>query len=119
LGVSTEQDVSHRTLIILAAALVLFLSGGGSGAVASAPKTNTLTIEGTAFSPETLTVKAGDSIVWVNKDPFPHTVTSTAGKFDSDQIAPDKSWKYKTSAKGEFPYVCRLHPTMKAMLRVE
>jgi plastocyanin len=111
--------VSNRFLILFAAALSLLLSGGGSGAAASAPKTHTVAIDGTAFGPLTLTVKAGDTIVWVNKDPFPHTVTSTSGKFDSDQIAPDRSFKYKTSGKGEFPYICRLHPTMKATFRVE
>jgi plastocyanin len=28
------------------------------------------------LSPDTLTVKRGDTAVWVNKDPFPHTVTA-------------------------------------------
>jgi plastocyanin len=33
-------------------------------------------------------VKAGDTVVWVNKDPFPHTVTSQAGGCDSPEIVP-------------------------------
>jgi plastocyanin len=111
--------VSNRLLIAITAALVLLLSHGGTGVVANAPTTHTVTIDGTAFNSPTLTVKVGDSIVWVNKDPFPHTVTSSDGKFDSGQIAPDKSWKYKASSKGEFAYICRLHPTMKGTLKVE
>ena len=74
-------------------------------------------MEAMAFQPAVLTVKAGDAVVWVNKDPFPHT--ATAGAFDSKSIAAGGSWKYKTKARGEFPYVCRLHPTMKAILRVQ
>ena len=35
-----------------------------------------------------MTVKAGDTVVWVNKDPVPHTVTSQAGGCDSPEIAP-------------------------------
>jgi plastocyanin len=66
----------------------------------------------------TLDVKAGDTIVWVNKDPFPHTATSTAGKFDSHEIAAGKSWKFTPKETGAFTYVCTLHPTMKATIRV-
>ena len=51
-----------------------------SAAVARQPVTHTVTIEAVAFSPPEITVKAGDSIVWVNKDPFPHTVTSQGGR---------------------------------------
>jgi plastocyanin len=78
-----------------------------------------VTIDGTRFTPDTLTVKAGDSVVWVNKDPFPHTATSRAGGFDSDEIAPGGSWTHRFRKKGEFPYICTLHRTMKATLRVE
>jgi len=48
------------------------------------PVTHTVTVDGTAFKPATLTIKAGDSVVWVNKDIVSHTATSTAPKvFDS------------------------------------
>ena len=40
-----------------------------------------------------MTAKRGDTIVWVNKDPFPHTATAK-GVFDSHEIAAGKSWKY-------------------------
>ena len=33
-------------------------------------------------------------------------MTSTAGGFDSHEIAPGKSWKYTATKKGEFAYVC-------------
>ena len=49
---------------------------------------------------------------WINKDPFPHTVTA-AGAFDSHPIAAGRSWKYKARRAGEFSYICTLHPTMK------
>ena len=112
---------SYRAGIFLVAALALLRSSMGLAAAADAPKatTHTLAIDSTSFQPAALTVKVGDSVVWVNKDPFPHTVTSTAGGFDSHEIAPGKSWKYTAAKKGEFPYVCIFHPTMKATLRVE
>jgi plastocyanin len=81
--------------------------------------THTVAIDGVTFDPETLAVKAGDTVVWVNKDPFPHTVTSQTGGFDSHDIAPGQSWSYTTTKTGVFPYLCTLHPTMHATLKVE
>ena len=91
----------------------------GAAIAAGQPKTHTVTIEATSFKPERLTVAAGDTVVWVNKDPFPHTATATAGGFDSGNIDPEKSWTLTAVKKGEFGYVCSLHPTMKARLKVE
>jgi len=112
---------SYRTAAVFAAGLTLLCWSMGPAAAADAPKAATLTvaIDGTAFQPAMLTVKAGDSVTWVNKDPFPHTVTSAAGGFDSREIAPGKSWKYTAAKKGEFTYVCIFHPTMSATLKVE
>jgi plastocyanin len=111
---------AHRT-VALVAALALLCACMGPAAAAEAPKASvhTVAMDGTGFQPAALTVKLGDSVVWVNKDPFPHTVTSVAGGFDSHQIDPGKSWKYTTARKGEFPYACVFHPTMKATLRVD
>src|SRR4029079_9253290 len=71
------------------------------------------------FQPETLTVAPGDSVVWVNKDLVPHTVTSEAGGFDSQIIQAEKSWRFTARKKGDFAYICTLHPTMKAILQVK
>jgi plastocyanin len=58
-------------------------------------------------------------VTWINKDPFPHTVTSKEGRFDSREIAAGKSWSFTPRKAGAFAYVCTLHPTMKGVLRVE
>lgn len=76
-------------------------------------------MEAVGFRPDVLTIRRGDSVVWKNDDPFPHTATSVGGGFDSKDIAAGKSWRYTPRAAGEFPYVCALHPTMKGVLRVE
>lgn len=94
-------------------------SGAAAGASAPKPVTHTVAIDGTSFQPATLTVHLGDTIVWVNKDPFPHTVTSKTGGFDSSAIAPEQSWKFKPPKKGDFDYICNFHTTMKAKLRVQ
>lgn len=118
------NTTSYRTVAFFVATLALLCWSVGPVAAADAPKApketaHSVAIDGTSFQPATLTVKVGDSVTWINKDPFPHTVTSTAGGFDSRDIAPGKSWKYTATKKGEFAYVCVLHPTMKATLKVE
>ncbi|HEX9473640.1 MAG TPA: plastocyanin/azurin family copper-binding protein [Steroidobacteraceae bacterium] len=71
------------------------------------------------FDPQELIVKAGDTIIWTNHDPFPHTVTAGGKQFDSREIAAGRSWKFTPRKKGVFPYACSLHPTMLGTLRVE
>jgi len=103
-------------------ALALLLAGAAIHATAvaqAAPHgTPTVVIDGVKFAPETVTVKRGDTVVWVNNDPFPHTVTAK-GVFDSGEIPAGKSWRYKARKAGVYPYVCTLHPNMKATLKVE
>jgi plastocyanin len=85
---------------------------------AGAAETHTVAMDGTRFVPETVTVKRGDRVVWVNKDFFPHT--ATAGRtFDSKSVPAGKSWSYVTRDAGEFEYVCTLHPGMKGTLIVQ
>lgn len=109
--------------LVLALALASMAAGPLPGHAAqhshrTVGQKHTVIIEGMSFKPQVLAVKRGDRITWVNKDPFPHTVTSTAGKFDSHQIAPDGSWTYVARKAGEYDYVCTLHVTMKAKLEV-
>ncbi|MDD5503407.1 MAG: amidase, partial [Candidatus Thermoplasmatota archaeon] len=57
-------------------------SDGGSGT----PPANTIWITNYKFNPSTLTVSAGTTVTWINKDSVAHTVTSP-GNFDSGNIA--------------------------------
>jgi plastocyanin len=104
----------------VAAALGLRLSNTGPAATAGPrPTTHTVVIDSLRFDPQVVIVKAGDTIIWANHDPLPHTVTAERKQFDSHEIASGRSWKYTARKAGEFAYACVLHPTMKATLRVE
>jgi len=81
--------------------------------------THTIIIDASRFEPEKLSVTAGDTVVWVNRDLVAHTATSPRGAFDSGLIAPGKSWKYVPKRAGEFAYTCTYHPTMNGTLRVK
>jgi plastocyanin len=98
--------------------MVLCMAASGGFAIpAVSATTHTIAMDGTRFVPETLTVQRGDRVLWVNKDPFPHTATAE-GTFDSKSVAAGHSWSYVASKTGEFAYVCTLHPGMKGTLVV-
>jgi plastocyanin len=110
----------HTRIVVVAslvATVVLLSISVGHGAAVK-PVKHTVTIEAVAFQPDVVEAKRGDSIVWTNKDPFPHTVTAS-GKFDSKEIKPGESWTYNVQQSGDVSYICTLHPTMKATLRVK
>jgi plastocyanin len=96
------------------------LLGAASAGAADAAKPNvhTIVIEAVTYQPAALVVKRGDTVVWLNKDPFPHTVTAQ-GAFDSRDIAPGASWKYVARRSGQYAYICTLHPNMKGTLSVQ
>jgi plastocyanin len=80
--------------------------------------THVVVMSGVGYEPSALTVKRGDTVVWRNDDPFPHTVTSS-GRFDSGSIAAGKQWKYVARKSGTFAYICTFHPNMHGVLVVE
>jgi plastocyanin len=118
-GALRDNAVTKLWAAAAAISLACVLEAGvGMNAVA-APTTHTIVIAEMKFAPETLTVKRGDTVVWINKDFFPHTATAQDGSFDSRELGTGKSWKYVANKAGTFPYICTLHPTMKATLIVK
>jgi plastocyanin len=116
---ATRLAATARALALSTAILALLPCSTGQAVAPAKPVTHTVTIEEMQFKPAELTVKVGDSIVWVNKDMFPHTATSKAKAFDSQQIDPGQSWTYRAMKKGAGPYICALHPTMLGTLRIK
>ena len=118
------MDAKGNRRLAIVAGVVLAVAGLLPAIARSAaeqrpePRRHTVTIDATSYGPKTLTVAVGDTIVWVNRDMFPHTVTARGGGFDSGDIAAGKSWTYTVKAEGLFAYSCTYHPTMKGTLRI-
>ena len=112
---------SYQSLCRSALFLACAIGAPASHALAETGKgiTHTVIIEGMQFVPSSLQIKAGDSVNWVNKDPFPHTATSSSKQFDSGSLASGKSWKHRFAKPGDYEYICTLHPTMRARLVVK
>ena len=78
------------------------------------PPANEVYINGSAFTPTTLTVSMGTTIKWTNKNAGNQTVTSDTGLFDSGTIKPNGTYSYTFSTAGTFYYHSTNSPAMTA-----
>ena len=69
-------------------------------------------IDGFAFAPATLTVKAGSTVTWTNKDEDPHTVVAGDGTFRSEALSAGGTYQFTFPIAGTFDYICSIHPFM-------
>lgn len=102
--------------ILIVATILLFSSSCTSSS--SEPTSNEVFIQNMAFSPATLTVKAGTTVKWTNKDGIAHTVTSDTGIFDSGNLNSNLTFSYMFMNTGTFSYHCTTHPSMTAKIVV-
>ena len=99
---------------LLAAAVVLVLPFP-AGSAAAAPPVHRVVIDKMKFGPLPANLRAGDVIVWVNKDLFRHSTTARDGSFNVD-LPPGTSGRATVARKGAIPFFCKYHPGMKGVL---
>ena len=78
-------------------------------------------IDNFSFTPATLTVAAGSTVTWTNRDDIPHTVVSTddAKMLKSKVLDTDEKFSFTFSKPGAFPYFCSIHPKMTGKVIVQ
>lgn len=84
-------------------------SATGSPAAAAGDQ---VSIDNFAFAPATLTVKAGTTVTWTNRDEEPHTVAASDGSFHSPGMDTGATFSHTFPTAGKFDYVCSIHPMM-------
>jgi plastocyanin len=88
----------------------------GEAVAATTPQ---VTIDNFTFSPGRLTVKAGTTVTFANRDDIPHTVVASGGTFRSSALDTGDSYTFTFAAPGVFAYYCSLHPHMQGTIVVE
>jgi len=78
--------------------------------------THQVEIKGFKFSPASLQVAVGDTVMFTNKDGAPHTATATDGSFDTGTVKKNKTGSITITAAGAHAYKCRFHPNMKGTI---
>ena len=110
---------------VFVAALGLGIAGLGARAgnvTASAqpkPATMEVKIDNFSFGPTELTVMAGTTVTWTNRDDIPHTVVSTDKVFKSKVLDTDEKFSFTFSTPGTYPYFCSIHPKMTGKVVVQ
>ena len=107
------REWAGRLAMVGSAGVLAFVAPGA----APPPKVHTVIIDKMKFGAVPAAVKAGDVILWVNKDMFRHTATARNGSFNIDLEA-GKSGRTTVRGAGAIPFFCKYHPGMKGILRV-
>lgn len=89
-----------------------------SGGTKGVPGTNEVWIQGMSFTPSVITIVAGTTITFMNKDAINHTVTSNTGLFDSGLLKSGDTFTYTFSTVGAYSYHCAIHTSMTATVIV-
>jgi plastocyanin len=69
-------------------------------------------IQGNAYHPEEVSIRPGDTVRWVNRDPVQHTATDRGGKWTSPLLEQEQKFEHRFDAPGRFDYTCTVHPFM-------
>lgn len=123
-------------LLILGGAFLAFFPGPGDDTVDSKTKTypntsqtlgtskNKISINKSDFQPDTLEIKKGESVTWVNQDGSQHVISSDqeesgVPKFLSSNLNKGDSFTYTFNTKGTYKYHCRINPNLKGVLIIK
>jgi len=93
--------------------------GGELRAQEKAATTAEVKIDNFSFGAMNITVAAGTTVTWINRDDIPHTVVSTDGVFKSKVLDTDEKFSFTFTKPGTYPYFCSIHPKMTAKVIVQ
>ena len=80
----------------------------------------TVTQKNRAFSDSEITIKKGDTVIFLNSDNVPHNIASTSpgNEFDIGSQEPGVATPVTFTAPGEIKVQCLIHPRMQLRIKV-
>lgn len=104
--------IQTRALIALAV-----VAGLSSGALAA---NQVIHQHGRVFSTDSITVKKGEPVTFLNDDTVPHNILSTSkgNEFNLGSQAPGSSTDVTFKEAGMVQVICAIHPRMKLTVTV-
>jgi len=121
----TTLTSKNKTAALLCAIAFLNLSlfalaGEMKNDDSTSSKQNRIEIKDFAFNPQTITVKSGEKVTWINRDEEPHTIVSVGKQFKkSTALDTDQEFTITVGAPGTYDYFCSVHPKMTGTIVVE
>jgi len=111
--------IASLAMPIMAVVLLFVATAGTKANAQGAAALAEIKIDNFSFTPQTITVSAGTTVTWTNRDDIPHTVVSTDGLFKSKARDTDEKFSYTFSKPGTYSYFCSLHPKMTGKILVQ
>jgi plastocyanin len=117
-----------KTTILVGMTLLLVLLSAGCTQQAQNQGTNqtdigagtTVSMKNFAFDPAELKIKAGDTVVWTNKDTVSHNLVSDSGaEIISPTISTGGTYSHTFNTPGEYAYHCEIHTGMNGKIIVQ
>ena len=121
----TTLTAKNKTAVLLCGIAFLNLSlfalaGEMKNDDSTSTKQNRIEIKDFAFNPQTLTVKSGEKVTWINRDEEPHTIVSVEKQFKkSTALDTEQEFTITAGAPGTYTYFCSVHPKMTGTIVVE
>jgi plastocyanin len=123
--------LSLRLTVVSAIVMVAIACGGGYSSPSTAPSptpsptptpagssssvsipVGASSLGNAAYSPDELSVVAGTTVTWMNRDSESHTSTSDVAGWNSGVVAPGGQFSVAFQTPGTFSYHCAIHPGM-------
>jgi plastocyanin len=104
-----------RQLTLLTLVVTAGLSAGALAA------TQVIHQQGRAFSVESVTLKKGEALTFLNDDSVPHNIMSSSkgNEFNLGSQGPGTSTDVTFKETGDVQVICAIHPRMKMTVKVE
>jgi plastocyanin len=124
--------LSAGVAVALGAVILLAVGGGGGASPSSASGASTssgssrattsahITISNFMFDPMTVTVSPGAVVSVTNEDSATHTLTASAGQFNTGDITQNRTKTFKAPMRpGRYSYICDIHQYMMGAIVVK
>jgi plastocyanin len=108
------------TITVAASATTTTTTAGGGGATTTVPGPRRVAVQvlDRSFSPASVSVTAGSTVVWTNTSGRSHTVTADNRAFASANFGSGGTYERTFPAPGTFSYFCEIHPDMRGVVAV-
>jgi len=96
---------------------IVITAGLFAGAFAA---TEVIHQQGRAFSAESVTIKKGEALTFLNDDSVPHNIMSASkgNEFNLGSQSPGSSTDVTFKEAGDVQVICAIHPRMKLTVKV-
>src|SRR5437588_7946765 len=120
----TTLTTRNKTAVLLCGIaflnLSLFAIAGEMKNDETTTKQNRIEIKDFAFNPQSITVKSGEKVTWINRDEEPHTIVSVEKQFKkSTALETEHELTITAGTAGTHTYFCSVQRQLTGIIVVE